>query len=62
MAAFDGKVVIVTGASSGLGAAAAMKFAREGAKVVIAARREDKSLNVLKQIEAPVDRPADADV
>ena len=41
MAAFDGKVVIVTGASSGLGAAAAMKFAREGAKVVIAARRED---------------------
>ncbi|MBK7598674.1 MAG: SDR family NAD(P)-dependent oxidoreductase [Acidobacteria bacterium] len=42
MAAFDGKVVIVTGGSSGLGAAAALKFAGEGAKVVIAARREDK--------------------
>ncbi|MBK7598182.1 MAG: glucose 1-dehydrogenase [Acidobacteria bacterium] len=52
MAAFDGKVVIVTGGSSGLGEAAALKFAGEGAKVVIAARREDKSLDVVKRIEA----------
>jgi A-factor type gamma-butyrolactone 1'-reductase (1S-forming) len=49
---FAGKVVIVTGASSGLGEAAALKFAQEGAKVVVAARREDKSRTVVRQIEA----------
>lgn len=52
MSTFTGKVVIVTGASSGLGEAAALKFAREGAKVVIAARREDKSQAVVQQIKA----------
>ena len=35
------KVVIITGASSGIGKALAYKFAREGARVVIAARRAD---------------------
>ena len=52
MKTFEGKVVIVTGASSGLGEAAALKFAREGARVVIAARREDKSQKIVHQIEA----------
>jgi NADP-dependent 3-hydroxy acid dehydrogenase YdfG len=52
MQTFEGKVVIVTGASSGLGEAAALKFAREGAKVIVAARREDKSQAVVQQIEA----------
>jgi NADP-dependent 3-hydroxy acid dehydrogenase YdfG len=37
-----GKVVIVTGASSGIGAATAHEFARQGAQVVLAARRIDK--------------------
>src|SRR5437016_9459939 len=36
------KVVIVTGASSGIGAATAREFARQGAQVVLAARRSDK--------------------
>ena len=37
-----GKVVIVTGASSGIGEATARQFGREGSKVVLAARRVDK--------------------
>jgi A-factor type gamma-butyrolactone 1'-reductase (1S-forming) len=46
------KVIIVTGASSGLGAATAIRLAAEGAKVVIAARRRDRGEQVLAEIEA----------
>jgi NADP-dependent 3-hydroxy acid dehydrogenase YdfG len=42
------QVVVIVGASSGIGRAAAVLFAREGAKVVAAARREDR-LQALKQ-------------
>ena len=49
-AMFDGKVAIVTGGSSGIGAATASAFAREGAKVVVAARREKESQEVLDKI------------
>lgn len=38
----NGKVVIITGASSGLGKAAAIAFAKEGANVVMTARRPQK--------------------
>jgi NAD(P)-dependent dehydrogenase (short-subunit alcohol dehydrogenase family) len=51
MTTLAGKVAIVTGGSSGLGAAAALQFAREGAKVVIAARRPDESEAVVREIE-----------
>jgi NAD(P)-dependent dehydrogenase (short-subunit alcohol dehydrogenase family) len=48
MGKLDGQIVIVTGASAGIGEAAARRLAGEGATVVIAARRADK-LNGLKQ-------------
>ncbi|MGF1556346.1 SDR family oxidoreductase [Paucihalobacter sp.] len=41
------KVVMITGASSGIGKATAMKLAKEGASVVLCARSEDE-LNTLK--------------
>src|SRR6266581_7235573 len=37
-----GRVILVTGASSGIGAAAVRRFAAEGAIVAAAARREDR--------------------
>ncbi len=43
---FDNKVVLVTGASSGIGQAAALKFANEGANVAAVARRIEKLQNL----------------
>ncbi|MEK4510907.1 SDR family oxidoreductase [Paenibacillus sp. FSL K6-2524] len=42
MANIEGKVVVIMGASSGIGEATTKKLAEEGARVVIAARREDR--------------------
>lgn len=44
--ALVGRVVVVTGASSGIGAAVSRALAAEGAKVALAARREDALLEV----------------
>jgi NAD(P)-dependent dehydrogenase (short-subunit alcohol dehydrogenase family) len=46
----QGKVAIVTGAASGMGAATARRFAREGAKVVIADTLEDEGRRVAAAI------------
>lgn len=46
------KVVVITGASSGIGRAAAVKFAAEGARVALIARRADKLAEVAKEIRA----------
>ncbi|HSM42702.1 MAG TPA: SDR family oxidoreductase [Afifellaceae bacterium] len=52
MAILEGKVAIVTGASSGIGRAAARLFADEGAKVVVSARRQDELNRLVSEIEA----------
>jgi len=52
MASVSNKVVIITGASSGIGEAAAHIFASEGATLALAARREEKLAhlaNILKE-------------
>jgi short-subunit dehydrogenase len=49
--AFEGKVVVVTGASMGIGRALALEFARARAHVVVAARSQDKLAEVAREIE-----------
>ena len=46
------KVVIITGASSGIGEATARQFGKEGAKIVLAARRVDKLESLAQEILA----------
>jgi NAD(P)-dependent dehydrogenase (short-subunit alcohol dehydrogenase family) len=48
----DGKVAVVTGASSGLGVAFSQALAEAGADLVLGARRVDKLVNTAKLVEA----------
>jgi short-subunit dehydrogenase len=53
---FAGRTVLITGASAGIGAALARRFAAEGANLVLAARRLDK----LREVEASLPSPRGA--
>jgi NAD(P)-dependent dehydrogenase (short-subunit alcohol dehydrogenase family) len=50
MGLLDGKVAIVTGASKGIGRALGLRFAREGARVVCAARSADLVKETAEQV------------
>ena len=50
-ATFEGKSVLITGGSSGIGRAAALAFARRGAHVTVAARRKDEGLETVRLVE-----------
>lgn len=53
---FTNKVVVVTGAGSGIGAATARRFSEEGANVVLAGRTRGKLDEVAKALEARWER------
>jgi len=50
MISLKNKVVVITGASSGIGKATAIEFAKKGSKVVLAARRVEKLQELEKRI------------
>lgn len=50
MRVFENKVALVVGATSGIGRATAVAFAREGAKVVVAGRRESEGEDTVRLI------------
>jgi short-subunit dehydrogenase len=52
MGRFDGKSVLITGASSGIGEALAREFARQGAAVAITARRTERLERIAGEINA----------
>lgn len=56
------KVVVITGASSGLGAAAARHLARNGARLVLGARRRDRLEALARELGLPLDAIIATDV
>ena len=48
----DGSVVLISGASSGIGSATARRLAAEGARVALVARRADKLEELAEQLRA----------
>ena len=54
----SGKSVIVTGAASGIGRATALRFAGEGARVVVADLNAEGAESAVKAVESAGGRPS----
>jgi NAD(P)-dependent dehydrogenase (short-subunit alcohol dehydrogenase family) len=52
MRQFTGKVALITGGNAGIGRTTAIEFAKQGAQVVVSARREKEGLDVIAEIKA----------
>jgi len=62
MSRFDGKTVVITGASSGIGESCARKFVAEGARVVLAARSAEALRRLVDELGADVAHAVPTDV
>ena len=51
MGKLDSKIALITGGTSGIGEAISILFAKEGAKVIVVGRSEEKGRKVVKKIE-----------
>lgn len=56
MISLQDKIILVTGASSGIGEACAKVFAQAGAKLILAARRREKLEQLVENLSCPADR------
>jgi len=52
------QVVLITGGLTGIGRAAAVAFAKKGAKVVVAGRRDEAGKALVKELLLSVPRPS----
>ena len=62
MSRFDGKTVVITGASSGIGESCARKFVAEGARVVLAARSPEPLQRLVEELGGDVAHAVPTDV
>ena len=62
MSRFDGKTVVITGASSGIGEACARKFVQEGARVVLAARSKEPLDKLAAELGSDVTEAVPTDI